>query len=212
MQPHEIAPGLILVYKGTHNFDPVKSSGVIAEYHKVTSSVVLYLGKNPTVIDSGARVFEDEIRQRIEKYIDPRDVQYFIATHYHHDHIDNSILFRNALRILDYGMVTPSGIMTVYDDPGSIPAPEGVEIFATPGHVKNHISVKITIDGKRYVCAGDAVREDILTLKFRPDYVDSTYLESARKIYREADVIIPGHGDLITVEPGKLPSLLKEKE
>jgi glyoxylase-like metal-dependent hydrolase (beta-lactamase superfamily II) len=209
MEPIELAPKLILIKQGTHRFDYINSDGVIARYHQVTSSVTLFLGDEPTIIDSGARIFHKEIKERINQYIDPLKIKCFIATHYHHDHIDNTDIFKHARRILDHGCVTPEGVMTVYDDVSKIPAPEGVEIFATPGHVKNHISVKITIDDTRYVCSGDAVRMDVLSGEFKPDYMDEEYIRSARRVFNEADVIIPGHGEIIKVDMNNLPMLIK---
>ncbi|MBU1023310.1 MBL fold metallo-hydrolase, partial [bacterium] len=172
------------------------------------SSVTLYLGDEPTVIDSGSRFYRDEVKQRISQFINPLDITCFIATHYHHDHLDNSDLFKNARRILDHGCVTPEGVMTVYHDPTEIPVPDDIEILATPGHVKNHISAKITVNQTRYICAGDAIRSDILSREFMPDYVDETYIDSARKVYNNADIIIPGHGDLICVDAKKPPPLI----
>ena len=98
--------------------------------------------------------------------------------------------------------------MTVYDDALKIPAPDGIEIFATPGHVRNHISVKITINDTRYVCSGDAVRMDVLSGEFKPDYMDGEYIKSARKVFENADVIIPGHGEIIKVDRNNLPPLI----
>jgi glyoxylase-like metal-dependent hydrolase (beta-lactamase superfamily II) len=104
-------------------------------------------------------------------------------------------------------MVTPDGVMTVYKSAEMIPGPSGIEIFSTPGHVKNHLSVRIRIDGTNFVCAGDAVRDDILGGDFRPDYVDDTYIASAKRVFEFADVIIPGHGEIIKVDPNHIPTL-----
>ena len=208
MEPLELTPNLILILQGTHNFDFIDSDDIIARYHQVTSSVTLFLGDEPTIIDSGSRFYRDDVKQRISQFIDPLEIKYFIATHYHHDHLDNSDLFKNATRILDHGSVTPDGVMTVHHNPTEIPVPDGIEILATPGHVKNHISAKITLNQTRYICSGDAIRSDILSKEFKPNYVDETYIDSARKIYQNADIIIPGHGDLIDVDPNNLPPLL----
>lgn len=208
MEPRELAPNLILIMQGTHNFDFIDSDTIIARYHQVTSSVILYLGNEPTIIDSGARFYRDDIFQRISRFIDPLKITCFIASHYHHDHLDNSDLFKNARRILDYGCVTTDGVMTVYQNTSQIPAPDDIEILATPGHVKNHISAKITLNQTRYICSGDAIRSDILSKEFMPDYVNETYIESARKIYENADIIIPGHGDIIYVDTNNLPPLI----
>jgi len=208
MEPRELAPGLVLIYQGTHNFTNLNRDGIRHIYRQVTSSVVLYFGTQIVVIDSGARFYRDEIKRRIESFIDPTKVQLFIATHYHHDHLDNSDLFPNADRILDYGRVTPGGVMTSFMNAESIICPDDIEIFGTPGHVKNHISVRITNDGVRYVCAGDAVRHDVLYGHFVPDYVDEEYILSARKVFEKADIIIPGHGEPFPVDHQNLPPLL----
>jgi len=213
MEPWEIAPGLILIKEGIHNFEQVNRDGVRHIYRHVTSSVILYFGIETIVIDSGARIYRDEIKEKIERFIDPAKIKLFIATHYHHDHLDNSDLFPNADRILDYGRVTPDGIMTSYSDASTIHRPPDIEIFATPGHVKNHISVKIVIDGVRYVCAGDAVREDILDGKFKPDYLSDEYWDSVRTVFEKSDVVIPGHGKIFNVDnPENLMNSLKNRQ
>ena len=122
--PHELAENLILINQGTHNFEFVNGDSVLARYRQVTSSTVLLMGDEPIVIDPGARFFRDLIEKRIRDYVDPLDVKYCIATHYHHDHLDNADLFPKANRILDYGMVTPDGIMTVYKTAAEIPTPD----------------------------------------------------------------------------------------
>lgn len=200
MEPREIASRLILIKQGVHNFELVNRGGIRCVYHKVTSSVVLYLGIEAIVIDSGARSYREEIKSKISQFIDPAKIRLFIATHYHHDHLDNSDLFPNADRILDYGRITPEGIMTLYADASKIDHPPDIEIFDTSGHVKNHISVRVEIDGVRYVCAGDAVRKDILDGNFKPDYVTDEYMRSVERVFREGDIIIPGHGELMKSE------------
>lgn len=205
--PIELAKNLILIKKGTHNFQFLNDEFILAKYNQVTSSTILYLGDHPVVIDPGARYFRTLIEKRISEYVDPLKVEFCIATHYHHDHLDNAELFPNAIRILDYGMVTPDGVMTVFKSAEMIPVPSGIEVFSTPGHVKNHISVRIQIDGTSYVCSGDAVRDDILNGDFCPDYVDDTYISSAKRVFELADLIIPGHGEIIKVDPNHIPLL-----
>jgi glyoxylase-like metal-dependent hydrolase (beta-lactamase superfamily II) len=205
--PVELAKNLILLKKGTHNFQFLDDDSILARYSQVTASTILYLGDSPVIIDPGARYFRNLIEKRVREYVDPLKIEFCIATHYHHDHLDNADLFPNATRILDYGMVTPDGVMTVYKSAEMIPVPSEIEIFSTPGHVKNHISVRIRVDGINFVCAGDSVRDDILNGDFCPDYVDATYISSAKRVFELADVIIPGHGEIIKVDRNHIPPL-----
>jgi glyoxylase-like metal-dependent hydrolase (beta-lactamase superfamily II) len=209
MEPRELAPNLILIKEGIHNFTAIGQKGIRHVYKHVTSSVILYFGVETIVIDAGSRMYRREIEEKLEKYINPDRLRLFIATHYHHDHIDNSDLFPHADRILDYGRVTPDGIMTSYNDASFIDCPPDIQIFATPGHVKNHIAVKIVIDGIRYVCAGDAIRYDVLNMTHQPDYLTDEYISSARRIFEEADFIIPGHGKPFAVDMDNLPPLIE---
>jgi len=78
--------------------------------------------------------------------------------------------------------------------------PCGIEAVPTPGHTPDHVVYFFEVDGVRYCCAGDAVREDNIKAG-APEYYDDErrrqFLESARMIFENCDVIIPGHFKVI---------------
>jgi len=166
------------------------------------SAVVLVVaGGRNIVVDPGAMGYAGEVVGALRRLdIGPEDVGVVVNTHMHLDHTFNNYLFPNAViytptSVWHYGGGNRVEIYQHVVDPG-IP---GVRILDTPGHVEKHVSVAVETDEGCVVVAGDAVRECvILDGRVPPRYHDPVkYLESMRKVFDEADIIIPGHGPVI---------------
>ena len=85
---------------------------------------------------------------------------------------------------------------------GETPLP-GCRLIPTPGHTPGHHSIAFPWRGRRVVVAGDAVMtEDFY--RAREGYHNSADVAQARdtvdRLARDADVIIPGHGNIFAVD------------
>lgn len=183
----------------------------------LTSSVTLIKIKNHNIlVDTGALFYSKKIIKALgEEGLEPKDIDIIFNTHYHLDHTSNNHFFVNAKIYVGNGMLDlKTGICTIYMDLNKRKLPKGLEILQTPGHTKSHFSVVYKEDGKTYAAAGDAVREDFLTDKNLPwsSEDNKTFIQSMKKVFDIADVIIPGHGEIIEGERmEKLRKLLRKR-
>ena len=78
--------------------------------------------------------------------LSPEAISHVICTHGHSDHVGNNNLFTNALHV--FGQSVSKGIdydLTAFKD-GKFVINDEVEVFATPGHTLDSISVKVISD------------------------------------------------------------------
>ena len=135
----------------------------------------------------------------------PENITHVICTHGHSDHVGNNNLFTNALLV--FGQSVSKG--TEYDltafKNGKFVINDEVEIFSTPGHTLDSISVKVVSDQGIVVIAGDLFEreEDLVDEKLWKDIAGSEdpklQKENRENILKVADFIIPGHGPIFTV-------------
>jgi len=171
----------------------------------LTSSVTLIReGENNILVDTGAFVYGEKLKEELaEEELKPEDINYIFNTHYHLDHTTNNYLFPIAVVFVGNGVLDlKTGICDIFDDKSLRKLPDGVEVLETPGHTSSHFSVVYKDGGQTYVVAGDAVREDILRDPEIPSASQKNpeFWKSVKKIFEVADVIIPGHGDVIEGE------------
>ena len=171
----------------------------------LTGSVTLIReGENNILVDTGAFVYGEKLKEELaEEGLKPEDINYIFNTHYHLDHTTNNYLFPKAVVYVGNGVLDlKTGVCDIFDDKSLRKLPEGVEILETPGHTSSHFSVVYKDEGQIYVVAGDAVREDILRDPEIPSASQKNpeFWKSVKKIFEVADVIIPGHGDVIEGE------------
>lgn len=62
----------------------------------VDSNLYLLGLREKIVIDSGPRAYHNDVKQKIEKITDLKDIKKVILTHIHYDHVGNIDLFPNA--------------------------------------------------------------------------------------------------------------------
>lgn len=186
------------VSDGFYTINPLTSS----------SCLIRHEGTN-ILVDPGAFSHTDQLLAGLSKAgLSPSDIHYVVNTHYHLDHTSNNYLFKHSVIYAPRAVLYPDGRCDIYPDSEHRPQIPGIMIFNTPGHVLSHCSVLHEHDGKKYVVAGDAVRETSLRGTERHSCEDMTaYLKSLRKIFDMADVIIPGHGRVIE---GKVLEELKK--
>jgi len=200
-----------ILKKGIHaNQDIAKKENphVYLVVEPLCSAVTLIKGEKANIIvDTGNFGFEEEILTNLKKEgLEPKDIDYVILTHTHPDHMLNTYLFKHANLIFNEGISIQGIKGTCYTYATKIKVPY-VEIIKTHGHSTNDISVVVRTD-KTYVIAGDAIRYGMLENGFKNEQEK----ESARNILEIADVIIPGHGDIIEGETlQKFKDLLETK-
>ncbi len=173
-----------------------RSEGIIKN---ASSSVVFSDYDINCVIDTGTSSDSERIVSELNKLgYGTRDIDLVINTHLHHDHIGCNDLFDRAKKI-----TSPVVAEKRNDFEGGLGyLTDYLEIFETPGHTRNHVSVKIKGD-KDIVVAGDAIPEKENYLGKKPPGINfdrEVSLNSIKKIANKADVIIPGHDKAFEVK------------
>lgn len=178
-------------FPGYYTIDPLTSSVTLIQQGQG--------GKN-ILVDTGTPAFRQKLfSELLKENLKPEDIHYVLNTHFHLDHCGNDAFFPNAEVIigrsrLDY----KTGAATIFEDLSLAKFPYGIELLPTPGHTLDHWSYVYREGGVTYVFAGDAVREDIIRGRKYPHVHDlEKWLESMKKIFSIADIIIPGHGRVI---------------
>jgi len=197
-----------LLLEGTREDTLLKNAKVSKN---ITSAVVLLKGKENWVVDTGGPGFGEDIKKALAKHnLLPEDINWVINTHLHLDHTFNNFLFQHAKIITPWSVWEPIGKkqVTIYGSFSKLPSFGEIKLIPTPGHSRRHFSVMVKSDGKNVVIAGDAIRESIIRGGKVQSYYSNVedYLNSQRKIFEIADIIIPGHGRVIE---GKLLKELK---
>lgn len=166
------------------------------------------------LVDPGHIAVAAELNELLKKEgVLPEQIDYVFITHHHLDHSSNMGAFANAKIFIGDGYVTReqpsymvfkkqsgaaggvSGLQSDYLMPG---LPANFKIFSTPGHTLESNSYLYEENGVRYICAGDAVREDVIRVGAHTVMASrELYLKSLKQIFALADVIIPGHGRVI---------------
>jgi N-acyl homoserine lactone hydrolase len=166
--------------------------------------VLLRAEGHNVIVDPGAMGYAEEVASKLEETgVGLSEIDSVINTHMHLDHIYNDYLFPQAV------IYTPTSVwhpedgnrVVMYPEVNDPPIP-GVRFLSTPGHMEKHISVLVESRGRRVVIAGDAIRESIIAEgRIPPKYPSSRqYVESMKRIFDNADEIIPGHGPVIEGE------------
>ncbi len=201
---------VIVLFEGIHDHvGPKPGTKVVDQVIKIRSSSILLKGEKTILVDSSHFKFEKELLDALKQNgVEPEDVDYLINTHTHRDHISNNHLFKNAAPLIHHlGIWYPDGRIEAYEKSADMDIP-GIKLMETPGHTADSISVIVESKGKTFVLCGDAVREDVIRrftpvgYATRPEYKDS-----AKMIFKIADVIVPGHGQVIKED--KLEELKK---
>lgn len=187
-----------VLFTGAHE---VHDSGPFYDLGPLTSSVTLIRdGGLNMLVDSGSLKFFPVLKKRLEDFgLKPADIHHIFNTHYHMDHCSNDVFFKNAKvwigrSILNY----KTGRVRIYRDISKVEYPNCIRLILSPGHTPEHFSYLHEEKGKKYVCAGDAIREDIIRKKAQLTALNpEQFVESMKGIFEMADVIIPGHGRVI---------------
>src|SRR5580658_3393592 len=136
---------------------------------------------------------------------------YILVTHHHPDHAPGAVRLAamTGAPILSHGAVPSSPFTTVVPDralaDGDVVAVTGVSLTAlhTPGHTSDHLSFIAKFDAgsaPRVLFSGDTVIGGSTVVVAPPDGDMVAYMSSLERLLHlspSADVIAPGHGELI---------------
>lgn len=176
------------------------------------ASITLIKTNFDVLVDTGGRGDEKLIIQKLKEHnLSPDDIDYVINTHTHPDHNFNNFLFKKAFIIEGNSTWPPKEGVNWSPYTREAGKLKDVQIIKTPDHTPSHISVLVECNGIKYVIAGDAFNEDDLLNKTIPseDKRNASFLSSEKTIIQLADVIIPGHGRTIKLDPNQKEAYLK---
>ena len=138
--------------------------------------------------------------------LSPGDIDFVILTHNHTDHTMLTGIFDNAKVLNTYEIYDGDHQVEHHN---KVPGTE-LEIIPTPGHSIEHISIKVPTAEGTYIVGGDVFwwvdgeeqaididRED----QAHPEEANMKDLKASRKkLLKDADFIIPGHGKIVKVK------------
>lgn len=186
---------LKVLFTGNHE-NHYNDNGLYYDIYPLYCAVTLIQENDRNIlIDTGFYSATDMLMDKlIENNLKPEDITDIINTHLHPDHVANNVLFKNATKYTPSGIAFPDGKARVYLDRSKITLPGTLEMLQTPGHTLSHCSVIYKWEGKTYVICGDAFRENWFD-KDKPFFAENfeQAMQSIRKIFEIADIVIPGH-------------------
>ena len=157
------------------------------------------------IIDTMTPWDKDKLLLKLQKehHLTPEDINYVISTHGHSDHVGNNNLFLKAIHIV--GQSVSKGdeyYLDAFQD-GKYDLNEHVQVFHTPGHTLDHVSVRVKTTKGLFVVAGDLFerQEDLFDEQIWKDAGSENaemQAQSRKLVLTEADFIIPGHGPMFS--------------
>lgn len=189
-------------------------------YHPVLATTTVIRDGDTVILADPSQPFE-EMKAKLKQYcgLEPGDVDIVFATHYHGDHRVDMGMYENAVCYMSQASIRDmesAREKAAGDDSlaslveGEIdrfrPAPgqltEGVRLYPLPGHTPGLTGLIFKSRGRSVLVAGDTIMgpeyfENLDGYWFNED-LDETR-RSIRKAARDADIIIPGHGDAFVV-------------
>ncbi|MFH1207587.1 MAG: MBL fold metallo-hydrolase [Patescibacteria group bacterium] len=180
----------------------VRGYAKTGDIEQASSSAVLVIDKEvKVVVDPG--INRETLAAGLQKEgLKPEDINFVMITHYHPDHSYGAAWFPQAV-LLDYKYRYKSDIVEQHD--GFVPGTE-LAIMHTPGHAPEHCSLAVPTENGMVIAAGDVFWwpdgvKQTLDINYPDEYAqDAVALqESRKKILKLADVIIPGHGQVMQV-------------
>lgn len=189
-------------------------------YHPVLATTTVIRDNGTVILVDPSQPFEI-MKKKLAKYccLAPEDVDVVFATHYHGDHRVDADKYVNAVCYMsqdslhdfenfrikaagDKAMEAPaSGNRELF-----LPAPsrlsDRVVLYPLPGHTPGLTGLMFESEKKRVLVAGDTIMGEEY-FENRDGYWFNENLEitvqSILKAAEDADVIIPGHGDVFSV-------------
>lgn len=172
-------------------------------------SVTLVRGGPVTaLVDTGGPWGRRRLLDELEAVgVSPWDVTHVLCTHGHSDHVGNLNLFPSAALLVGFDLSCGAGVFLPHGLAQGVPYaphPGLVEVVATPGHVRAHVSVVVRgTERGTVVVAGDLFEREGDEEVWRGLSEDPQRQEESRGwAVGVADVIVPGHGAAFCVLRG----------
>ncbi len=186
----------VLVIRNGH----ARRSG--STWYASSTVTVVRSGRKTLVVDPGCSGSLDDQLNKASVW--PEEVGMVFITHGHPDHYLNASLFKEAV-VLDGTYIYEEDRQTPLN--GTVPG-TGIRIVQTPGHTPDHASLVVDSGGLRHLIAGDlfwwedgavpeATPEALLGLPDETANDRSALFGSRASALEEADVLIPGHGQMV---------------
>lgn len=153
------------------------------------------------LVDTGNPEDGPEIQRLLkDEGLTPGDISVVICTHGHSDHVGNNGLFPQAKFIFFHDISQGDLFIGHRFDKEAYSLGEEVQVFATPGHTAEDISVLVRTENGIVAIVGDLFdsEEDLTGAVMReaPGCQPAQQAASRRLILEKADYIIPGHGGI----------------
>jgi glyoxylase-like metal-dependent hydrolase (beta-lactamase superfamily II) len=201
----------------TNPFDPAEIRPDVVRVLVPNASLMTGAGTNSYVVGSTELVVIDpgpDDEEHVGKLADlaAGRLRYIVITHHHPDHAPGAtrLAAMTGAPILSFGSIPSSPFATVVPDralaDGDVIAVSGLSLTAlhTPGHTSDHLSFMANFDAgsgaDRVLFSGDTVIGGSTVVVSPPDGDMVAYMSSLERLLHlspSADVIAPGHGDLI---------------
>ncbi len=175
---------------------------------KASSTVCLITTEDKKIITDPGCNREALLNALSDENLKTGDIDYVFLSHRHPDHVLLAGLFENARYItFDANLMYEKDILSEFDR--NIFG-EDVEIIDTPGHVPEHLSLIVRTSEGSVAIAGDVIwwldtEEQVFDLNQKdhnqaPDMDMQALVESRKKLFANADYIIPGHGKMFKAD------------
>ncbi len=182
---------------------------------RACGTITLVKSKNHNlIIDTGNAQDRELITQKLkENNLQAKDIDFVICTHSDIDHIGNLNLFPNATFIGGSDVYQGDLFKEFFKEKYVID--EDVYIIPTPGHDSRSISLIAKTEKDIVAVVGDLFEydkdwENPDSESWEPWSQDKqTQFDNRIKIWKLADYIVPGHGDVFKVD--KSVNLIKKK-
>ncbi|NXQ56219.1 MBLC1 protein, partial [Anthoscopus minutus] len=169
------------------------------------SVTLLHGGPLTVLVDTGGPWLRQRLPELLEAQgVTPGQVTHVVVTHGHSDHAGNLNLFPQATLLLGFDLSRGQGQYLRHGLAQGVPLvlhPGHLEVVATPGHTRAHVSLvasgtslgTVAVAGDVFERLGD--EEEWGALSEEPQ----EQRKSRRSLVALADVIVPGHGEAFRV-------------
>jgi len=173
---------------------------------RACGTITLVRSHKNCMVDLGIPSDKDLILKKLkEQKLIPKDIDFVILTHSDVDHIGNLNLFPDATFIGGNDVMQGDHFLEFFKEKYVVD--ENVSVLHTPGHDNRSISVLVKTAKGLVAITGDLFEynKDWLTVDtseaWEPWSQDKELQNKSRaKIWKLADYIVPGHGDMFKVD------------
>ena len=173
---------------------------------RACGTITLVTSQKNCIVDLGIPADKDLILKKLkEQKLSLNDIDFVILTHSDIDHIGNLNLFPDATFIGGSDVITGDFFKEFFKEKYVID--ENISVIHTPGHDNRSITVLVKTQDGIVAITGDLFEynKDWLTVDsseaWEPWSQDKAMQNKSRaKIWKLANFIVPGHGDMFAVD------------